>query len=194
MNTNLANRFSVALFLVLALGGSAPARADDAVTAYEQRHRQAALAAQRDGRLIDALWHWDIVLALQPYGGDAQRGRAQAVSAASALAADRHAKARAAHQKGELDDAEQLYLNVLANVPTHQAAADALRDIERTRTRRGHVHALPLMRAADARARTGKPGKSDTAAERNEAEYESLMSTPVDAEPAERVRPKPNKR
>jgi hypothetical protein len=153
------------------------ATVETGVRPFEQRHRQAAAVARREGRLVDARWHWDVVLALRPDDADARREREEVDDAMHALAADRYAKARTAHQKGDADAAQRLYLDALQASPTHTAAADELRAIERERTRRGHVQALYAMRAAPARPpKPAAAGARGTLEARNEAEHASLIA------------------
>lgn len=115
----------------------APA-ATDALSAFEQHQRGAAQAAARQGRWAAAVWTWDVVLALRPGDAAAREAHAAAQAAAKSVAADRKARAHQARQRGDLDGAIRLYLQALAAVPDDSAAAQALRDIERTRTQRGN--------------------------------------------------------
>jgi hypothetical protein len=175
--------------------GSAPTRieisaVDPALAAYEQRHRQAAKTASNDGRLADALWHWDIVLALHPQDEAVRRQRTQLQDRAQAQAQDRMNRAQQAQQQGNTEGAQRLYMEALAAQPTHRAAADALREMERQRTRRGQVNASFTMKAniGKTAAATPKGAKSKsmgtgnaTPDERNEAEHSSLMLMQDDA-------------
>jgi hypothetical protein len=167
---------------------SAPAATvETGAQAFEQRHRQAAQLARREGRLVDARWHWDVIVALRPDDADARRERKEIDDIAHAIAAERWAKARAAHQKGDVDTAQRLYLEVLQAAPTHAAAADELRAIERERTRRGHVQALYAMRSAQARTPKGADAngarQGGTSEARIEAEHTSLLAAAQDAAP-----------
>ncbi len=181
---------------------AAPARSqvvaevDPALVAFEQRHRQAAQAASNEGRLADALWHWDIVLALHPHDESVRRQRTQLLDRAQAQVQDRMNKAQQAQQQGHTDSAQRLYMEALAAQPTHRAAADALREMERQRTRRGQVNAGFTMKANTAKstAKTATPQSAGTGSttpdERNEAEHSSLMriQDDVNAETASRPR------
>ncbi len=155
---------------------AAPA-ADTGAQAYEQRQRQAAQAARREGRLADARWHWDVVTALRPDDADARRERKEIDDAMQAQAAERYAKARTAHQKGDVDTAQRLYLETLQAMPTHAGAADELRALERERTRRGHVQSVHAMRTTEARAPKGAAvNHRSTPDARIEAEHASLLA------------------
>lgn len=150
-----------------------------AVVAYEARQRAEAEAAQQQGRLADALWAWDIVLALAPNDAAAAKRRAEVQALAEAGAAERVARARQAQQRGEHDAAVRLNLEALALLPgphpTSSAAADSLREIERERTKRGNVVGF---RAAQVLQR------SPAAAERNELEHAALLAGQGDIDAA----------
>jgi hypothetical protein len=123
----------------IASAGDKPRPQESLLASFEQRYRSDAQKAGEQSRWAEAIWAWDVVLALHPDDAQAatQRGRAQA--AAQAVVADKAPKARAAQQRGELDTATRLWLEVLALAPDHAAAADALRQIERNRARRQNI-------------------------------------------------------
>jgi hypothetical protein len=112
------------------------------LTAFENRHRQAAEAASRRGHWAEALWALDVLLALQPDDADLLRRRQQAQEAAQAAAQDKWQAARAAQARGDNESATRLYLEVLALAPARNEAADALRQIEQDRVRRQHLGQL----------------------------------------------------
>jgi tetratricopeptide (TPR) repeat protein len=116
-----------------------PARGDDALSSFERRQRALAEAATQQRRWADAVWAWDVVLALRPGDANAQEQRAKAQSQADEAAADRSARAQQARQRGDAETAARLYLETLALAPADRAAADALRELERQRARRGNV-------------------------------------------------------
>jgi hypothetical protein len=117
---------------------AAPGTPPENLTAFERQQRDAAEAAARQGRWLDAIWTWNIVLALSPNDADAKRQRAQAQHAIDAALPERLTRARAAHARGDIDTAARAYLDVLALAPDHAGAADALREIEHERVRRAH--------------------------------------------------------
>lgn len=149
----------------------APAR-DPAITAFEARQRAAAESAFQQGRHADALWAWDTVLALAPQDAAAARRRADVAAAAEAAAQDRTQRARQAQQRGETDNATRLYLEAIAALPGGHPlagnAADALREMERERTKRGNVVGFRAAQALQPR--------SGTAAERNELEHATMLA------------------
>jgi tetratricopeptide (TPR) repeat protein len=141
---------------------------DPGIGAFEQRQRDAARHAAQQGRWVDAIWAWDVVLALRPNDAAARAERDAAQSTASTLAADRLSKARQARQRGDAESAIKLYLEVLAVAPDDQMAADALRDIERARARRGSLSAARTAQIAQRAAAGG---------DRNELEHASMLAT-----------------
>lgn len=151
---------------------SAPAAPlDDATLGnFEQRQRDAARAAAQQGRWTEAIWAWDVVLALHPADTAARGERDAAVASAAGIAADRLARARQARQRGDLDGAVKLYLEVLAVAPDDLAAADALREIERARTRRGSASAARTAQAAPPRGAAAGSG------DRNDLEHASMLA------------------
>ena len=116
-----------------------PARGEDALGGFERRYRSLAEAAMQERRWVDAVWAWDVVLALRPRDDTALQQRAKAQALADEAAADRSTRAQQARQRGDIDAATRLYLETLALAPGERAAADALREMERQRARRGNV-------------------------------------------------------
>lgn len=149
----------------------APAR-DPALTAFEARQRAAAESAFQQGRHADALWAWDTVLALAPQDAAAARRRAEVLAAAEAAAQDRTQRARQAQQRGEAETATRLYLEAIAALPGgHPAAgsaADALRELERERTKRGNVVGFRAAQVLQPRG--------GSATERNELEHATMLA------------------
>ena len=137
-----------------------PARdsnASAAVSAFEQRERDKALAATRQRRLADAALGWEILSVLRPDNADYRARHAQALGQIDREIAERLPRAARAAQRGDWDAATQLYLGVLALQPVNEAAADALRTLERERIKRQQLgksarQALALARRAAASA------------------------------------------
>ncbi len=126
---------------------AAPSRSDG-IEAFERQHRERADAAQRQGRLADAALSWEVLTALRPQRSEYRERLAATRAQIHVALDDRLGKGAAAQKRGELDAAMQHYLAALALEPTHEAAADALRGIERERQKR-HVGRLardPLQR------------------------------------------------
>ena len=113
--------------------------APDQHAEFAQQHRLAARKAQQLKHWADAAWHWDVLLALDPQDAEASDQHQLAQDAAKAEIAVRLPKAQAAQQRGDMDAAKRLYLDVLLRDPHHIEAAEALRRIERARTRQGVV-------------------------------------------------------
>ena len=109
---------------------------------FQDRQRLAAVAAAQRGHWAEALWAWDVLLALNPGDAELQKRRQAAEQSATRLAQDKLQAARAAAQRNDSELATRLYLDVLALAPTRTEAADALRQIERERVRRQHLGQL----------------------------------------------------
>jgi hypothetical protein len=149
------------------------------LAALERQQRDAADAAARQGRWVDAIWAWDVVLALRPRDADVARRRAQAVEAINAALPERLARARAARSQGDIDAAARAYLDVLALAPDHAGAADALREIERERVRRYQL-GQPSRAVMARRAPTNTSARGATVEERNEIEHASMLASQGD--------------
>ncbi len=90
-------------------------------------------------RWADAIWHWDILVALNAQDAEALTQRAKATTAAATAVAKLWPAAQQARQQANWDNATRLYLDILLLDPSHTEAADALRSMEIQRTRRGVV-------------------------------------------------------
>lgn len=151
----------------------------ESLAAFERQQRDAAEAAARQGRWVEAIWAWDIVLALSPRDGEAARRRAQAEAAVTAALPERLARARAARSRGDLDGAARAYLDVLVLAPDNAAAADAMRDIERERVRRYQL-GQPSRTVMARRAFANTAARGTTTEERNEIEHASMLASQGD--------------
>ena len=152
------------------------------VRAYEQRQRAAAGAAAREGRWGDAVWAWDIVLALSPQDADAQKGRQTALAQIQSQVAERLPQAKAARARGQVDLASRLYLEVLALAPGQLEAANALRAIERDRARRQAVGSFARAMVPPDAGRSETQGHA--AAGRPDLEHASLLAGQGDVDAA----------
>ena len=156
--------------------------------AFEQRQRDAAAAASRQGLWLEAAWAWEVLLALNPRDPAIAKRLADARQAATAAATERNARGKQALQRGDTDNAVRLYIEAMSFVPAHVEAAEALRAIERDRVRRQHlgqVARYALMRRPDnattpagATAGATAPGTANNtvSAERNEVEHASMLA------------------
>jgi len=161
----------------------APGSAAQALAAFESEQRVAADAASRQARWVEAIWEWDIVLALRPRDADAARRRAHAVEAIKGALPERLARARSARSRGDIDAAARAYLDVLALAPDHAAAADALREIERERVRRYQL-GQPSRTVMARRAPANASARAATVEERNEIEHASMLASQGDVKSA----------
>jgi tetratricopeptide (TPR) repeat protein len=118
-----------------------PAAPPHAQAETEYRGRALALTAER--RWPEALAQWEVLALMRPASGEyrdqAERARKQiADGVAQSLAA-----ADQARKRGDLDRATSQYLRVLSLDPANSTAAEALREIERERTRRAYLSRPP---------------------------------------------------
>jgi tetratricopeptide (TPR) repeat protein len=144
---------------------------------FEQQQRERALGFARQRRLSDAALAWEVLTVLRPdvveYGdrlADTQRQIDAAV-------AERLPRAAQTAQRGDVDAAAQQYLAVLALQPRNEAAADALRALERERNKRnylGKYSRITITRRAIADAEM--PINSSQMAGHNEVEHAAMLA------------------
>lgn len=157
-------------------------RPEAALDAFRRRQREAARVAEQQARWIDAVWAWEVVLALEPDDREAQARRAAAVEAADKAAGERLRQARAAQQRGDLDAAVQLYIETLALRPDDPVAATALREIEATRAPRRSAAAVAARAAPRTATRIPAPTRNTAPPPvpapnpRNEFEHAGLLA------------------
>jgi tetratricopeptide (TPR) repeat protein len=135
---------------------------------FEEGQRDAARAFMRRQRWVDAQWAWSVILALHPQDREAIAQHAAATDAASKAVAETLPLAKLAQQKGEWADATRLYLKVLSLDPDQMEAAEALRQVELQRSRRGVVQGSWARYATPAgsvshRTRSSRPATPDAA-------------------------------
>ncbi len=146
---------------------------------FEQLQRDAARLAMQQQRWADAVWTWGVVLALQPQDVEANQRQREAQVAQASAVAEALPLARQAQQRGDAEAAVRGFMAVLVLDPEHAAAAQALRDIELRRTRRGVVmgafsaYTAPAALAPENRAATSvganttpTPGETQPAAQK----------------------------
>ncbi len=169
------------------------AAAESPLADFTRDQREAARLAVRQGRWADALWAWEVVLALEPQDAEALAQRAAAQAAAAAAVADRLPRAQMAQQRGQWETAARLYLEVLAIDPSQSPAADALREIERSRMRRLAMAGLRDGQATPAAATAGRahraaatpaPPAVAPASHNNDAEHASMLASQGDIDAA----------
>lgn len=118
---------------------AAPVMPDAPLQGYERAQAERAASAEAAGQWADAALAWEILSVLRPDDQQVRQRLESARRRIDTLANDRQAAAVAAHRRGDLEGAMQAYLDVLTLDPSRRIAADALRQIERDRTRRSVV-------------------------------------------------------
>lgn len=169
--------------------GTAPearpaARGEDGVARFARQQRALAETAARQSRWADAVWAWDVVLALDPRDGSAREQRQRAREQGVAAAAERRGRARQARQKGDLDAATRLYLDAMLQWPEDAQSAAALREIEALRARRGNVAGYRMPGSRRMYAATGKAATAESLPARNELEHASHLAGQGDIDAA----------
>lgn len=166
--------------------GHSRSSGQDAVERLEDRQRALAEAAMQQRRWADAVWAWDVVLALAPRDAKARDQRNKARVQAEAAAAERRARAQQARQKGDAEGAMRLYLEALAQWPADAESADALREMERQRTRRGNVNGYRVPGTVPARRPYPDDARATAAVVtgHNELEHASLLASQGDLDAA----------
>ena len=159
----------------------APTPAPAPQSAYEQQQRDRALAFMRQKRLADAVIAWELLTVLRPDTADYRERLADAQRQIDAAVAERLPRAAQAAQRGELDNATQLYLAVLALQPLNEPTADALRALERERNKRSYLGkfsraTLTRREMADAEMPANLSAGSGGLAGRNEVEHAALLA------------------
>jgi len=144
-------------------------------SAYEQRLRERALVQVRQGRLAEAALSWEVLTVLRPDAGEYRERLNETRRLIEAALPERLRRAQQAQRRGELDAATASYLSVLALQPDHEAAADALRAIERERNRihyLGKYSRITLERRGGLQSTAKRPAN---AMEGNEVEHAALL-------------------
>lgn len=166
---------------------------DPAVQGFEQRQRERALKATQLGHWAAARSAWETLIVLRPGNSEYRERLTQAQRQIDAGVAARLPAAQAAQQRGELDTAARLYLEVLALSPTQSVAAEGLRATERERNRRAVVgrfarDVMARTPQADApAARNGDAGTTDTSASAAHLEHATFLAAQGEWEGAVRL-------
>lgn len=153
------------------------------------RQRLAAETAERQGQWAEAVWAWDVLLALAPQDAELAKRRSSAKATIEAAVNERLPRARMAIQRGDTEAALRLFLEMLALVPGQPEASQALRKLERERVTRQNLGQLSrnamVRRDSENAAVTtpATPGNAGPAtsgagggAGRNELEHASLLA------------------
>lgn len=202
-------RAAVALALVMAAalaactGGPGALRnpegsAGSPPSAFELAQVQRAQEQVKDGQLADAAWTWEALTVLRPENAGYRDSLAATRQQIDSGVTERLDKAKAAHKRGDLDGATTQYLGALALQPDNEAAADALRALEKERNQKSYlgkparvtlrkaappVAAKPAATAKAQASTSGAPAKepAQTAAaaagpDRNELEHIAMLA------------------
>lgn len=149
---------------------------------YEQQQRDRALAFARQKRLADAAIVWELLTVLRSDVAEYRERLADTERQIEVAVAERLPRAAQAAQRGEIDNASQLYLAILALQPLNETAADALRGLERERNKRtylGKFSRATLTRRAIADAEMPAnviASSSGGLAGRNDVEHAALLA------------------
>lgn len=146
---------------------------------YERQQRERALAFVRQKRLADAAITWELLTVLRPDAAEYRERLADMQRQIDAAVAERLPRAAQAAQRGEIDNATQLYLAILALRPLDEPAAEALRSLERERNKRHHLGKFSrstLTRRTLAEAEVPASVGSGGLAGRNDIEHAALLA------------------
>ena len=146
-------------------------------SAFEQSQRERALNLMRQRRLADAALAWEVLVVLRPGVREYRERLDETQRLIDAAVAERLPRAAQLARRGELDQASREYLAVLALQPLNEAAADALRAIERERNKRyylGKHSRVTIMSRAKGDAEM--PVSASLMALSNEVEHAALLA------------------
>jgi tetratricopeptide (TPR) repeat protein len=180
----------VALLGMLALAGCASAPAPPAVTmddevaplpprqavgadGFEQRLRERALQAGRQGQLLEAATSWEILTVLRPGQREYRDRLEETRELIDQALPDRLQRGAQAFKRGELDAAAAHYIAALALAPDNAQAADALRNIERERNKRSYLGKASRVTLA---RRPASDARVVTAPDRNALEHAAMLA------------------
>lgn len=171
--------------LLLSACTSAPPSASSPHTAlprsaFEQQQLALARAQAAQGHLAEAATHWDILSVLRPDEPSYAQQLAQLRAQIERQAAKELGEAKAARQRGAIDEASQHYLAVLALRPDDEAAADGLRAIEREHNKREHLGRYARLTLGSSAYKEslqkGDLGANALSAQRNDLEHAALLA------------------
>lgn len=145
-----------------AAADSEPLAVDGRLADFERQQIEQARAAESRGHWAVAVVAWEVLTLVNPDDPSHRARWVEARRQVDRLASERQSTAEAAQRKGDLDGATRAWLEALALDTGRSQAADALRQLERERTRRSTVGRF----AANAAAR--RPGTEAPAADASE--------------------------
>lgn len=106
---------------------------------FERQQVDLALAAESRGQWAAALLNWEVLTLVRPEDSSYRARWFEARRTIDARVAELLAVADAAQRRGDTEAASRAWLDVLALDPGHARAADALRQMERERSRRANA-------------------------------------------------------
>lgn len=147
------------------------------IGSFERRLNQQAERSEQDGDLARALLDRQALLLLRPDDPAHATRLAQLQQRIDTQAAEFWRQAEAARQRGDQDRASELLLRTLLLQPRHAQAAQAMRQIEIERNRRGPLARPPKIEPAAAPRPSPRASESrDTQLDRrNDQEHATLL-------------------
>lgn len=198
MRAALAVLLAAAALAACSSGPSGALRGGEGVagsppTAFEQAQVSRAQEQVKDGQLAEAAWTWEALTVLRPDNTGYRDSLAATRQLIDSGVSERLEKARAAQKRGDLDGASTAYLGVLALQPDNEAAADALRGLEKERNQKSYlgkptrltlrkagppVAAKPAAKAqaAGASGKDAAPAAASAGPDRNELEHIAMLA------------------
>lgn len=161
--------------------------------AFERQQLARAETAARQGRLGEAALAFEALTLLRPDRPEYRSRLDETHRRIEASIAERLPKAAAAARRGEIDEATQAYLGILALDPSHAGAADALRSLEQERNKRLHLgkytrNTLTRRAMQEAEMRDTTPAVSPPPARspavRNDVEHAAMLAAQGDLDAA----------
>ncbi len=163
--------------------GAPATKSTSAAAAFEQAQRERAQTALRQGRLADAAQAWELLLIVKPQSIDYRDALAEVRGRIEAGVADRLQRAAVAQRRGDAAGAEQQFLAVLALQPENDAAAAALRAIERERNRRLYL-GKPSRLTITRRPLNDLPVAAISGTDSNDLEHATMLADQGDVDEA----------
>ena len=198
MRAALAVLLAAAALAACSSGPSGALRGGEGVagsppTAFEQAQVSRAQEQVKDGQLAEAAWTWEALTVLRPDNAGYRDSLAATRQLIDSGVSERVEKARAAQERGDLDGASTAYPGVLALEPDNEAAADALRGLEKERNQKSYlgkptrltlrkasppVAAKPAAKAqaAGASGKDAAPAAASAGPDRNELEHIAMLA------------------
>lgn len=150
-----------------------PRQAAVGADGFEQRLRERALQAGRQGQLSEAATSWEILTVLRPGQREYRDRLDETRQLIDQALPDRLQRGAQAFKRGELDAAAAHYIAALALAPDNAQAADALRNIERERNKRSYLGKASRVTLA---RRPVNDARVVTATDRNALEHAAMLA------------------